>query len=83
MRSVTAREAEDAFADLIAAVKREPVAVTEGGAPSAVVMSFDDYQRITGHARRELIETMQRMREHAATQGLDEAKLAELLADES
>ena len=83
MRTVTTREAESAFTKVIEAAQREPVAVTENGEPSAVVMSYDDYQRITGRARRELLETMQRMRAYAAEQGLTEAKLDELLADES
>lgn len=52
MRTVTSHEAEQGFNKVIEAAKLEPVTVTENGTPSAVVMSFDDYQRITGQARR-------------------------------
>lgn len=83
MRTMTAREAESAFTKVIETAQREPVAVTENGEPSAVVMSYDDYQRITGQARRELLDVMQRMQAHAVKQGLTGEKLAELLADES
>ena len=83
LRTITSHEAEAAFSKVIEAARREPVAVSENGKPSAVVLSFDDYQRITGAAKRELIETMQRMREYATSQGLTEAKLDELLADDS
>lgn len=83
MRTMTTLEAESAFTKVIEAARLEPVAVTQNGEPSAVVMSYDAYQRITGAARRELLETMQRMRAHATSRGLTEEKLDELLADES
>ena len=57
--------------------------MSENGQPSAVVLSFADYQRITGEAKHELLATMQAMRAHAAAQGLTPEKLDELLADES
>ena len=80
---MTTREAEGAVLELIAEAKREPVTVTKSGAPSAVVMSYDAYQRLTGQVRRDLLDSMQRMRAHAAAQDLNEAKLEELLADDS
>ena len=83
MRTMTSREAERAFTKVIETAQREPVAVTENGEFSAVVMSYDDYQRLTGQARRELQDAMKRMRAHAAEQGLSEETLAELLADDS
>lgn len=83
MRTITSDEAASAFRKVIESAKREPVAVSENGKPSAVILSFDDYQRITGEAKHELLAAMQRMREHAAAQGLTEAKLDELLADDS
>ena len=84
MRSVTTHDAETAFAALVASAQQEPVAVTrDDGQTSAVLMSYADYQRITGQTRLDLIDVMHRMRTHAAAQGLDEAKLAELLADDS
>ena len=83
MRTITAQEAASAFGKLIETAKREPVTVSENGQPSAVVLSFADYQRITGEAKRELLATMESMRAYAAAQGLTPEKLDELLADES
>ena len=57
--------------------------MSENGQPSAVVLSFADYQRITGEAKRELLATMQAMRAHSVAQGLTPEMLDELLADES
>ena len=83
MRTITSTEAAREFGKLIESAKREPVAVSENGKPSAVILSFDEYQRIVGAAKRELLESMQRMRSYATTKGLTEAKLDELLADDS
>lgn len=83
MRTITSHEAGSAFSKVIEAAKREPVTVSEDGKPSAVVLSFEDYQRITGAAKRELLDTMTRMRSYATSQGLTEVRLDELLADDS
>ncbi len=34
--------------EVIESAKREPVTGSNDGKPSAVILSFDDYQRITG-----------------------------------
>jgi prevent-host-death family protein len=83
MRTMSTNEAQASLGKLIEAAKFEPVTLTEGGLPSAVVLSFEDYERITGAARLELQAAMQTMRAEAAARGLTEEKLAELLADES
>ena len=83
MRTITSHEAGSAFAKVMEAARKEPVTVSENGKPSAVVLSFEDYQRITGAAKSELLASMVRLRKHAAAEGLTEAKLAELLADDS
>src|SRR5260221_229334 len=62
---MTTREAVGAVLELIAEAKHEPVTVTKSGAPSAVVVSYDAYQRLTGQVRRDLLDTMHLMRAHA------------------
>lgn len=83
MRTITSDEAANTFRKVIESAKREPVTVSDDGKPSAVILSFDDYQRITGQAKHELLAIMQRMGDYAASQGLTEAKLDELLANDS
>lgn len=83
MRTITSLEAGSAFGKVIEAARHEPVAVSENGKPTAVVLSFDDYQRITGAAKSELLASMKQLRSYATSQGMTEARLAELLADES
>ena len=83
MRTITVQEAETKFGSLMDAAAREPVTVTREGGDAAVLMSLEAYRRLTGQSRRELLDVMQRMRSQSAANGLDEAKLAELLADDS
>lgn len=83
MRTITSAEAEKAFGKVLEDTKLGPVAVAQNGKPSAVILSFDEYQRITGKARQDLLDAMREMRAYAASQGLTEQKLDELLADES
>jgi PHD/YefM family antitoxin component YafN of YafNO toxin-antitoxin module len=61
---------------------REPVTVT-AGAGAAVVLSADAYARLRGEALTALRATLGRTRAYAASQGLTEAELDRLLADEN
>jgi prevent-host-death family protein len=83
MRTMTAREAEQDIEKLLANARREPVTVTAIGIGSAVVMSADAYARMRGEAVAALRATLDRTRAYAASQGLIDAELDRLLADES
>jgi prevent-host-death family protein len=83
MRMITAHEAEAQFGTFITSVAHEPVTVIQDGAPAAVLLSIEDYERLKGNAKALLKYTLIRTRSHAAAQGLTEAELDRLLADES
>ena len=83
MKTIPAIDAKNRFGQLLDAAQREPVTVTKKGRPAAVVLSIEDYERIRGAARRRLLATIDEIQSNAATAGLDEALLDELLNDES
>lgn len=71
------------FAELLEAARRAPVTLTEGGRPAAVVLSFEDYERMRGAAWDRLMGTMKRMRAGASERGMTDATLESLVADDS
>jgi prevent-host-death family protein len=74
---------------LVEAARKEPVTVLEDGEPVAVVLSpeeferLDEQDRIRREAKARLLLTMAAVHAEAAGNGLTEAKLDRLLADES
>ncbi|TWT17521.1 type II toxin-antitoxin system Phd/YefM family antitoxin [Luteimonas marina] len=83
MKTYSALEAKNRFGELIEAAQRQPIGVTRNGRPSVVLISAESYARRQRMARERMRQAMQRAGEHAAAQGLDEAALERLLADES
>ena len=83
MQEMTALEAKNRFGQLIDAAQRRPVTVTKNGRAAVVVMSVEDYERRRQSAAQRLGQIMGRTAEDAARKGLTDAKLDELLADES
>ena len=83
MQEMTALEAKNRFGQLIDAAQRRPVTVTKNGRAAVVVMSVEYYERRRQSAAQRLGQIMDRTAEEAARKGLTEAKLDELLADES
>ena len=71
------------------AAQREPVTVLAEGEAAFVALSpgeferLEEQDRIRREAKGELKRVVARMRAHAAEQGLGEAELDRLLADES
>jgi prevent-host-death family protein len=83
MTEMTALEAKNRFGRLIDLAQRAPVTITKNGRPSVVVMSADAYERRLAPARQRLREALERTRAEAARNGLTEADLDALLADDS
>jgi prevent-host-death family protein len=82
MKEINAREAKNQFGQLLESAQRSPVRVTRHGRSAGVLMSEEQYQRLLGLAWDRLASTVESLRAEAATEGLTEGKLAELLADE-
>lgn len=83
MQKIPALEAKNHFGQLIEAAQRQPVVVTKQGRPAVVVMSTHEYESYQKQASDRLVNLMRDMHAQAKQRGLTEAKLDELLADES
>ena len=82
MQDLTALNAKNRFGELIEMAQRAPVTITKNGRPSVVVMSAAAYERRRKSAAKRLAETMDRIAAEAKANGLDEAELEKLLADD-
>jgi prevent-host-death family protein len=81
MRYVSASEAKQGFAAVLDAAQREPVVIRRQKRDVAVLMSVADYEKLTRLNVEEFQRFCDRIGEGAAGRGLNEEKLAELLAD--
>ena len=83
MEEIAARDAQNRFGRLLDAAQRAPVRVTKNGRGISVMMSVERYERLCGVAWDQLSSTMDAMAEEAEANGLTQATLAKLLANES
>ncbi len=72
-------ESDPKLATLLEAARLEPVFIERGDQSVAVVLSAEDYDRLTGTANREFQEFCDAVSDRAAALGLTEAKLNDLL----
>ena len=80
MKYVSTKELGRAAASLVERVKLEPVTIREGEREVAVLLSVDEYQRLTQRDIDEFNRYCDLLGRRAAARGLTEAKIAELLA---
>ncbi len=83
MREIAAREAKNRFGNLLDAAQSAPVRVTRKGRADGVVMSVQQYEKLRGAAWERLAATADALGEEASKNGLTEARLEALMADES
>jgi prevent-host-death family protein len=82
MRTLTASEAKQSFANLIDAASREPVVIQRQKRDVAVLLSVAEYKRLTRRNIKEFQRFCDRVGAQVAASGLDEAALSDLLADD-
>ena len=82
MLTVTASEAKQGLARVIEAAAREPVVIQRQKRDVAVVLSMQEYERLVRLNVAEFQRFCNRVGATAKKAGLNEARLAELLADE-
>lgn len=82
MRTVTASEAKQGLAQVIEAAAREPVVIQRQKRDVAVVLSMQEYERLTRLNVAEFQRFCDRVGNSAQAAGMNEEKLAELLADD-
>lgn len=83
MQTLTTHEAKARFSEFIDRAKQAPVRVTRRGRVVGVMVSPEDYDAMRAFYAGRLLNTLQQSGEMAERQGLTEAALARLLADES
>ncbi len=82
MRTLTASEAKQGFANLIDMASREPVVIQRQKRDVAVVLSMAEYERLTRLNIAEFQRFCDRVGAQAAAAGLDDTRLSELLAED-
>jgi prevent-host-death family protein len=83
MRYVSATEAKQALAAVLDAAQREPVVIRRQQREIAVILSMEEYQRLTALNIEEFERFCDRIGEQARQRGLTEENLTELLASDS
>ncbi|THF65430.1 type II toxin-antitoxin system Phd/YefM family antitoxin [Pseudothauera nasutitermitis] len=83
MLTFTANEAKTRFGELLDRVQREPVQVARRNRVVGVMVSPEDYAAMRAFYADRLRRTLEQTADAAAAQGLTEAELEKLLADES
>ena len=81
MRYISASEAKQRLAALLDTAQREPVTIRRRHRDVAVVVSSEDYQRLTGSNVEEFQRFCDRISEAAKARGMTEEKLDRLLGD--
>lgn len=82
MRSVTATEAKQGLASVIETARKEPVIIQRQKRDVAVVLSVEEYERLTRLNVAEFQQFCDRIGARAHQAGLTEERLNELLADD-
>jgi prevent-host-death family protein len=82
MRTVSASEAKQGLAQVIEAAAREPVVIQRQKRDVAVVLSMQEYERLTRLNVAEFQRFCDRVGAAAEAAGMTEEKLAELLAND-
>jgi prevent-host-death family protein len=80
MQYVSATEAKQTFAAVIDKAQREPVIIRKQNRDVAVIMSMEDYQRLTQANIQEFQQFRENIGRKAQERGLTEDKLNEILA---
>ncbi|MDD2686613.1 MAG: type II toxin-antitoxin system Phd/YefM family antitoxin [Gallionella sp.] len=83
MRSYSATEAKIRFGEFLACAQSEPVRVIRKGKVAGVMVSAADYEAMQSFFAERLRKTLDECARNAVAVGLTEARLSQLLADES
>lgn len=81
MRYVSATDAKQRLAAILDAAQREPVTIKRQNREVAVVLSPEDYRRLTGANVEAFQRFCDRVSRQAAEAGMTEKKLERLLTD--
>ena len=80
MQFVSATQAKQSFGTIIDKAQREPIVIRKQKRDVAVIMSFEDYQRLTSATIQEFQLFRENLGDKAQNRGLTEDKLNDILA---
>ena len=81
MEIISSSEVRNNFAAMLDKAQHEPVTIQKQGRNAAVLLSYEEFERLT-NARRHAFQVLcDDIGEKAASRGLDEMKLMALLSD--
>ncbi len=83
MKSVSETEATDRLEAILDEVQREPIVIRRQDRDIAVVLSPKEYERLRELNLQAFFDLRNQVAAEAATNGLSEQRLADLLSDES
>ena len=79
MQFVSATQAKQSFGTIIDKAQREPIVIRKQKRDVAVIMSFEDYQRLTSATIQEFQLFRENLAYKAQNRGLTEDKLNDIL----
>ncbi len=82
MKTIAASDARKSFASVIDDAAREPVVIQRQQRNVAVVLSMQEYERLTELNKREFQRLCDQVGRRAAADGMNSRRLAELLRDD-
>lgn len=82
MQYISATDAKKTLGAVIAKAQREPIVIRKQNRDAAVIISPEDYQRLTRLNIEEFQQFRAKVAAQAAARGLTEEKLNELLASD-
>jgi len=82
MKYISSTDARDRLSTVINTAQKEPVTIQRQDKEMAVVLSFDDYQRITEDNIEDFLDFCDSVGSEAKKQGLTEQKLKDLFSGE-
>jgi len=81
MKTIAASDARQSFASVIDAAAREPIVIRRQQRDVAVVLSMQEYERLTQLNKAEFQRFCDAVGQRAAAAGMNARELAKLLAD--
>jgi prevent-host-death family protein len=82
MKTIPATEAKNRLGAVLDAAQREPIVIRRQDRDVAVLLSMADYERLRAANAAALLELRDQVAAEAATAGLTEERLAEILNDD-
>lgn len=82
MHTISSSEVRNNFAAMLEKAQHEPVAIQKQGRNTAVILSYEEFERLTNAHRNAFQAICDDIGAKATARGLTEAKLMEILASD-